>query len=90
MFGDRVTSSSDSFGADAPSHDPSPDPECTAANTFFLRELCQGGWSFSIILSLFWPQEAKAVELFLADITCEGGGTHRSTIMQSQASAWEA
>jgi hypothetical protein len=59
IFGKMVISLSD-FGDDVPSHDPFPDPECLAANTFFLREFCQNEWSLSATFSMFRLQEAEA------------------------------
>lgn len=91
MFSDGVTSSSDSSKADAPSHDLSPDPKCVAANTFFFCESsARANWSLSAIISLCWLQEAEATQCSLTDITCEGGGTHCSTIMQYVVGACEA
>jgi hypothetical protein len=82
MLGDRVTSSSESSAADVRSHDPSPDPERVAANTFFfLQELCRGEWSLSAVLSLFQLQEAEAARRSLAIVSCKGGGIHCSRIM---------
>ena len=70
MFGDGVTSSSESSATDAPSHDPSPYPERTAANTFFfLRKLCQGEWSFLAMRTLFRAEEAESARRSLADIS---------------------
>ena len=82
MFGGGVTSFSDSSAVDVPSHDPSPDPERVAANTFFfLQELCRGEWSLSAVLSLFQLQEAEAARRSLAIVSCKGGGIHCSRIM---------
>jgi hypothetical protein len=59
-FGEEAISSSDS--AEESSPDPSPNPECRAANNFFfLRELCRGEWSLFATLSLFRPQKIEAV-----------------------------
>lgn len=58
MFGDRVSSSSDSSAANGPSHDPSSDPEWSVVGTFFfLRALYLGEWSLSVVLSLLRLQE---------------------------------
>lgn len=81
MFGDGMISSSYSFAVDGPSHDPSTDSKRAAANTFFfLRELYGGEWPIFAVLSLFLPQESEATHSSLIDSTCEGGGTHYSTI----------
>jgi hypothetical protein len=60
MFSDRVTSSSNSYAADVPSHHPSPYSEHVAINTFFfLRELCRGEWLLSAIISCFGRKKLK-------------------------------
>ena len=51
IFNDDVTSLSKSSTANAPSHDPSPNPKRSAANTFFLRELWRGEWLLLAVLS---------------------------------------
>ena len=86
MFGAGAISSSKSPAASGSSPDPSPDPDRVVPEAFFsFRELWLGEGSFPVGRSLFRPQEMEAVRGSLADIACEGGGAHGSTIMQSRA-----
>ena len=88
MFGEGAIFSSKSFAAAGSSPDPSPDPDCTIPETFFsFRELWPSEGSLPVGRSLFRPHETKAVRGSFADIACEGGGAHCSTIMQSRTGA---
>ena len=86
MFGEGEISSSKSPATSGSSPDPSPDPDRAVPETFFsFRELWPGEGSLPVGRSLFRPQETEAIQGSLADIACEGGGAHGSTIMQSRA-----
>ena len=56
----------------------------------FLNLAGLGEWSLPTVLSLFRPQEAEVARRSQTDITCESGGAHCSTIMQSGADACES
>ena len=91
MFGEGAISFSESHAAAGSSPDPSPDPDRAIPEAFFsFRELWPGEGSVLVGRSLFRPQETEAVQGSLADIACEGGGAHCSTIMQSRTGAGEA
>ena len=90
MLGEGVTSSSESRAAAGSSRDPSPDPDRAAPEAFFsFRDLWPGEGSLPVARSLARPQEMEVVRGSLVDISCEGGGAHGSTIMQSRAGASE-
>ena len=90
MFGETAISSSESLAAAGSSLNLSPDPDCAVPQAFFsFRDLWPGEGSLPVGRSLFRPHETKAVRGSLANIACEGGGAHCSTIMQSRTGARE-
>ena len=90
MFGEGTISSLESPNAAGSSPDPSPDPNRIVPEAFFsFRELWPGEGSLPVVRSLFRPHETEAVQGSLADIACEGGDAHYSTIMQSMTGAGE-
>ena len=90
MFGEGAISSSKSPAAARSSSNPSPDPDRVVPEAFFsFRELWPGEGSLPVGRSLFRSHETEAVRGSLADIACEGGSAHCSTIMQSRTGAGE-
>ena len=90
MFGEGAISSSELFAAGGSSFDLSPDPDRVVPEAFFsFRELWTGEGSLPLVGSMFLPHEREVVRGSIADIACEGGGVHSSTIIQSKAGAGE-
>ena len=90
MFGEGAISSLESPATAGSSPHPSPDPDRTVPEAFFsFQELWPGEGSLLVVRSLFRPHETEAVRGSLADIACEGGDAHCSTIMQSRTGAGE-